>query len=65
MSWADENNLRFDESHFIMSGEQVTVTASLIPANQSDWGIECRGNGKVLNYCSCVCSTAHMIYEPC
>ena len=36
-----------EETHFVMSGEQVTVTASLLPAGQTDWTVECRGDGKV------------------
>ena len=33
-----------------MSGEQVTMTASLTPVQQNDWSIECRGDGKVYTF---------------
>ena len=46
-SWAEKCNLKWDRSIFVMSGEQVTVTASLSPVEQNDWSIECRGDSKV------------------
>ena len=40
--------MKLEESHFTMSGEQVTVTADL-PPQQTDWDIVRRGDGKVLS----------------
>ena len=47
MSWAEQHDFKLEETHFVMSGEQVTVSADLIPPQQTDWGIERRGDGKV------------------
>jgi hypothetical protein len=43
-SWAEEHELRLEEAHFVMDGEQVTVSANLQPPQQTDWAIEPRGN---------------------
>jgi hypothetical protein len=48
MSWAEQHDLKLEETHFVMSGEQVTVSADLLPPHQTDWDINRRGDGKFL-----------------
>ena len=47
MSWAEQHDLKLEETHFIMSGEQVTLSAELLPPHQTDWDVHGRGHGKV------------------
>ena len=47
MSWALQHDLKLEKTRFVMSGEQVTVSADLIPLHQTDWYIDRRGDGKV------------------
>ena len=55
MSWAENHDLNLEETHFIMSGEQVAVAADLLPSHQTDWEVDRRGNGKV-------CILGHVLY---
>ena len=47
MSWAEQHDLKMEETHFVMSGEHVTVSADLLPPHQTDWDVNRRGDGKV------------------
>lgn len=63
-SWADKNRMKLEESHFVMSGEQVTVNAYL-PPEQTDWDIVRGGDGKVLSLASqsvYMYLSAYMVY---
>ncbi|CAI8040034.1 hypothetical protein GBAR_LOCUS22323 [Geodia barretti] len=48
MSWAEQHDLKMEETHFVMSGEHVTVSADLLPPHQTDWDVSRRGDGKFL-----------------